>query len=357
VESLKNLKKFWSKKKVFVTGHTGFKGTWLCIILKFLNAKVYGFSLHPKNKSLFNQTKIKNKIESNTYGDINNIKKLRKKIRLLKPEIIIHLAAQPLVIESYKKPLQTFQTNIIGTLNLLEIIRNEKFVKSVIIITTDKVYKFNKKNLPFKETDPLGGYDPYSSSKVGAELIVDCYIKSFFQNSKLNNKISTARAGNVIGGGDYSNNRLLPDIINSINKKQKIIIRNPNHIRPWQHVVEPLIGYLILAKKQYQNKIKYRNHAWNFGPDSNSFKKVIDVVKIIKNLKNFDYKISRINKIRESQSLKLDNYKSVKKLNWLPKWDIFESINHTIKWNDEFKRGISAKKICENQILMYLNKR
>ena len=178
MESIKNLKKFWSKKKVFITGHTGFKGTWLCIILKFLNSKVYGYSLYPKNKSLFNQTKIKSMIDSNTYGDINDIKRLRKKVQLLKPEIIIHLAAQPLVIESYKKPLQTFQTNIIGTLNLLELVRDVKSVKSVVIVTTDKVYKINKKDIPFKETDPLGGFDPYSFSKVGTELIVDGGITS-----------------------------------------------------------------------------------------------------------------------------------------------------------------------------------
>ncbi len=355
MESLKNLKKFWSKKKVFITGHTGFKGTWLCIILKFLNSKVYGYSLYPKNKSLFNQTKIKSMIDSNTYGDISDIKRLRKKVQLLKPEIIIHLAAQPLVIESYKKPLQTFQTNIIGTLNLLELIRNVKSVKSVVIITTDKVYKINKKDIPFKETDPLGGFDPYSFSKVGTELIVDCYIKSFFQNSKLNNRISTARSGNVIGGGDYSENRLVPDIINSINKKQKIMIRNPNHIRPWQHVLEPLMGYLILAKRQYENKIKNKEHAWNFGPTDKNFKRVIDVVRIIKKFQNFDYKISNKKKIKESKSLKLNSSKSIKKLRWSPKWDIFKSVENTLKWNNDFKRGNSAKSICERQFLMYLN--
>ena len=287
MENLVSLKKFWSKKKVFITGHTGFKGTWLCIILKYLNSNIHGYSLRPEKHSLFNDTKLKSKLSSNTYGNINNIIKLKARIKSLKPEIIIHMAAQPLVIESYKKPLETFNTNIIGTLNLLEAIRNVNSVKSVVIITTDKVYKINKKDIPFKELDPLGGFDPYSSSKVGAELIVNCYIKSFFENSKLNNRISTARAGNVIGGGDYSKYRLLPDIISAINNKNKIKIRNPQNIRPWQHVLDPLMGYLILAKKQYIDKIDNKDHAWNFGPNNSNFKKVIDVVEYYKKSKQF----------------------------------------------------------------------
>ena len=181
------------------------------------------------------------------------------------------MAAQPLVIESYKNPLETFNTNIIGTLNLLESIRNVKSVKSVIIVTTDKVYKINKKNKSYKELDQLGGFDPYSASKVGAEIITDSYIQSFFKNSILKNKISTVRAGNVIGGGDFSKNRLVPDIIFAINNRKKLKIRNPQYIRPWQHVLDPLLGYLILAKKQYLNKINYNQHAWNFGPSNKNF--------------------------------------------------------------------------------------
>ena len=255
MENIKNLNKFWNKKKVFVTGHTGFKGSWLCIILKYLNADVYGFSLKPEKKSLFIKSKIEKEITSNTYADINDILNLKKNIKKSKPEIIFHLAAQPLVLESYIKPLKTFQTNIMGTLNLLQCIREVKSIKSVVIITTDKVYKINKKDIIYKEIDQLGGFDPYSASKVGVEIVVDSYIKSFFSKSNLKNRISTARAGNVIGGGDFSNNRLVPDIIKAINYKKKLTIRNPNHIRPWQHVLDPIMGYLILQENNMKKKL------------------------------------------------------------------------------------------------------
>ena len=358
MESLENLKKFYNKKKIFITGHTGFKGTWLCIILNYLNSNIYGYSLSPEKNSLFNKSKIIKNLSSNTYADINNISELKKKIRLSKPEIIFHLAAQPLVIDSYKEPLKTFNTNIMGTGNLLECLRNTKSVKSVVIITTDKVYRIKKKNKNYKELDELGGFDPYSMSKVGAEILTDSYIKSFFKNSKLQNKVSTVRAGNVIGGGDFSKNRLVPDIINSINNKNKLKIRNPNHIRPWQHVLDPLIGYLILAKKQYKNNINNdREHAWNFGPNKDSFKKVIDVVKYIQQIENFNYIFIKNKKFHETNTLKLNSDKAKKKLNWSCQWNLLETLKKTIEWNEITKKGVSAKNICEQQFLMYINKK
>ena len=357
MENLNTLKKFWNKKKVFITGHTGFKGTWLCIVLKYLNSNIHGYSLKPEKKSLFNQSKIKKDLSTNTFGNINDIAKLKATIKVVKPEIIIHMAAQPLVIESYKNPLETFNTNIIGTTNLLESIRDIKSVKSVIIITTDKVYKINKKNKSYKELDQLGGFDPYSTSKVGAEIIVDSYIKSFFKNTKLNNKISTVRAGNVIGGGDYSENRLVPDIIFAINNKKKITIRNPHHVRPWQHVLDPLIGYLMLAKKQYFNKMTDGEHAWNFGPNNNNCKKVIEVVNYIKKLHNFEYVIINNKKFKETESLRLNSNKAKIKLNWLPRWNLSKSIKNTVDWNRNIKKGFSAKFVCEQQFLMYINKK
>ena len=357
MENIKQLKKFWSKKKVFITGHTGFKGSWLSIILTYLNSKVDGYSLKPKKNSLFNKSMISQKLKSNTYADINNLIKLKKKIKACRPEIIFHLAAQPLVIESYKEPLKTLNTNIIGTANLLESIRNIKSIKSVVIITTDKVYKIKKDNKLYKELDQLGGFDPYSASKVGTEIVVESYIKSFFKNSKLKNKISTARAGNVIGGGDFSPNRLIPDIISAINNKKKLKIRNPNNIRPWQHVLDPLMGYLILAKKQYINKVDNKEHAWNFGPNKGNFKKVIDIIKFIKSSQKFEYILIKNNiNYKETEILKLNSLKAKKKLNWTSKWNLTESIIKTLEWNENIKNGVPAKDMCERQFLMYINK-
>jgi CDP-glucose 4,6-dehydratase len=356
MENIEQLKKFWSKKRVFVTGHTGFKGSWLSIILTYLNSTVNGYSLNAKKNSLFNKSMISKKLKSNTYADINDIVKLEKKINQCKPEIIFHLAAQPLVIESYKKPLDTFNTNIVGTLNLLEIIRKVKSVKSVVIITTDKVYKIKKNNKIYNELDQLGGLDPYSASKVGAEIVVKSYIKSFFNNTKLKNKISTARAGNVIGGGDYSKNRLVPDIINAIYSKKNLNIRNPNHIRPWQHVLDPLLGYLTLAQKQYSNKIKDTENAWNFGPSKNNFKKVIHIIKYIKRFHEFKFTLTKNTKFKETSVLKLSSLKAKKKLNWVSRWNLAETLTKTLEWNTGVKKGISAKNMCERQFLIYVNK-
>jgi CDP-glucose 4,6-dehydratase len=357
MDSKEKLKKFWKNKKVFITGHTGFKGSWLSIILNSLNSEIHGYSLKPKKNSLYSKSKIEKEISSNTYANINNKIKLKNKIYSCKPEIIFHLAAQPLVLESYKKPFETFNTNINGTLNLLECIREFSFIKSVVIITTDKVYKIDKKNKNYKETDELGGLDPYSSSKVGVEILVNSYIKSYFCNSNLKNRISTARAGNVIGGGDFSDNRLLPDIINSINNGTNLLIRNPGHIRPWQHVLDPLMGYLALAEKQYKNKITVNEHSWNFGPNKNSFKKVIDIVKYVKRLKNFKYTLKKNNKFKETNILKLNSIKAKNNLKWISKWNLNQSLENTIDWNSGTKNGTSSKNMCERQFLMYINKK
>jgi len=349
------LKNFWSKKKVLITGHTGFKGSWLCILLKILNAEIHGISLKPKKKSLFNQTNIIQNLSSNTYLDINNLELLKKKLKKIKPEVIFHLAAQPLVLESYHDPVETFKTNIMGTVNLLEAIRFTKSIKSVVIITTDKVYKIGTKNKIYKEEDQLGGLDPYSASKVSVELIVKSYIKSFFDFSKLKNKISTARAGNVIGGGDYSKDRLLPDIIHSINNNKILKIRNPNHIRPWQHVIEPLAGYLMLAEKQYKTD-KNTIHAWNFGPYYKNFKKVSYILKTMSSLKKFNVKILKKVKKKESKVLKLNSLKAQKILKWKPKWNLERTLHYIFDWNKNVRNGKSAKQTCEDQILMYLKK-
>ena len=351
---MENLIKFWKKKKVLVTGHTGFKGSWLSIILNLLDSKIYGYSLAPEKNSLYIKSKIKNYFATSVYGDINDLDKLKKFIKKIKPEIIFHMAAQPLVLDSYKDPLNTFSTNVLGTVNLLEIISRANSVKSVVIITTDKVYKIDDKNKAYSETDELGGHDPYSSSKVCAEIAVNSYVQSFFNKTNLKNKVATARAGNVIGGGDFAKNRLVPDILNALNKKRKLIIRNPNQIRPWQHVLDPLMGYLLLAEKQYNGKIKGLNNCWNFGPDKRNFKKVIEIVKYFKKNSKLEYKIKQNKNYKETEILKLNSFKAKNLLGWVSKWSINESLNKTIEWNNLVIRGKSVKNICENQFLELL---
>ena len=350
---------FWSGKKVFVTGHTGFKGSWLCIFLKILGAKVTGYALQPKtNPSLFKLAKIEEILEKSIYADIRDYERLIKEIKKSKANIIFHLAAQPLVRYSYIKPKETFETNILGTLNILESVRKIKKIKSTVIITSDKVYDTAKIKI-FKETDILGGYDPYSSSKVSCEHLFSSYIHSFFKNRSYQ-KLATVRAGNVIGGGDYSEDRLIPDILMSAKKVKKIILRNPHAVRPWQHVLEPLNGYLILAEKLYKNEKKIRNikQNWNFGPNISNCKSVKYIAKFFaKNLK-LKIKVLRTKgKIftPETSFLRLGNFKAKKFLNWHPKWSLEKSLNKILDWYylTEFQ---NARNVCENQIKEFIKK-
>ena len=349
------LKSFWKNKRVFITGHTGFKGSWMSIILNMLEANIYGYSLKPNKKSLFNQAKCKNFIKKNFYNDINDLKTLENKIIKCKPNILFHLAAQPLVGESYINPLNTFKTNILGTANILNAARKVSSLKSIVIITTDKVYKIKNSNKSYKEFDELGGEDPYSASKACAEFVTNSFISSFFKSNKNIKKIvSTARSGNVIGGGDYSKSRLLPDIIKSINTNKKLVIRNPKNIRPWQHVIEPTFGYLRLAEKQYKQKTSSTNPNWNFGPNKSNFVRVVDIIKILKINHKINYKVSKKQVFSETKILKLDNTKAKKFLNHYPKWNLTESLNKVLEWNIESRNNKSIRMICEDQIEKYL---
>lgn len=350
---------FWKNKKVLITGHTGFKGSWLSIILNIFGANVFGYSLKPKKNSLFNEANVEKKIRKNYYRDINDFKFLNKIIKKHKPEIIFHLASEALVLDSYNSPYRTFKTNLIGTLNILEILKNLNFIKSAIFVTTDKVYKNkNKKNYNYKEEDELKGRDPYSSSKVGQELLVNSYVRSFFDYTKLKNRVSTVRSGNVIGGGDYSTNRLIPDLLESLNKKKIFIMRNPNHVRPWQHVLEPLFGYLNLAQKQYQKKIKVKEYVWNFGPNKRNFisvKKLIDKIQYPREMIKVEKKNFKKNKFFETDVLRLSNKKAKKYLYWKPKWNLEYTLKKITEWNTSKKNNKSAYNICVKQIKEYLN--
>ena len=348
------LQKFWKGKKVFITGHTGFKGSWLSIFLNMLDAEVYGYSLKPNKNSLFMSAKCYEFLKKNIYADINNYNLLEKSIKKCSPDIIFHLAAQPLVSVSFNDPIYTLKTNAIGTANLLYTIRKNKKIKSVVVVTTDKVYRVLNNKQIFKETDEIGGKDPYSVSKACAELITKSYIETVI-DKKLKNKISTARSGNVIGGGDYSKNRLIPDIIDSINKKKTLVVRNPKNIRPWQHVIEPTFGYIKLAEMLYYSKVLDKNPSWNFGPENKSFVTVMKIVQIIKkNTKKLNIKIKNSKNFYETKILKLNSNKSKKKLKWKPKWNLNLSLKKVLEWNELFNKKINAKKICEEQIKDYL---
>ena len=346
---------FYKNKKVFVTGATGFKGSWLCSWLLHMGAKVYGSGYSPnQNKNLFYKLKLHKKIKLGIF-DIRDQKKLEKFIFRSKPSIIFHLAAQPLIIESYLKPHSTIDINIRGTLNILEASKKFNFVKSVVLITSDKCYENVGKLTRYKENDTLGGIDPYSASKSSSELIIRAYRESFFKN-KRNCGISSARAGNVIGGGDWSANRLIPDCIRSLLDKKPIFLRNPNFNRPWQHVLEPLMGYLILAKKQFKEPKKYSD-AWNFGTKNNSVKSVKEIVDyMISFWGSGKIKVNRENKFYEQKNLQLDINKAKKRLKWIPTYSVKRGVQITTEWYLQvYKNKKDPFEITNKQIINYMN--
>ncbi len=345
---------FWNKKKVFITGHTGFKGGWLVMWLKSLGAVVCGYSLKPEKKSLFYESNIAEGIDSN-FGNILNYKKLEKKIKDFSPEIVFHLAAQPIVKKSYTHPQKTITTNVIGTFNLLESLRSCKDVRSVVIVTSDKVYENQNLIRGYNEKDSLGGHDPYSSSKACCELITNSYRSSYFSKDNKSIGIATARAGNVIGGGDYSEYRLIPDLFKSIEKNKTLILRNKNHTRPWQHVLEALRGYITLAKSLYIDSEKF-SEAWNFGPRLKDCKNVKWIINKFR--KNFDFEIKEVsnNKFHESKLLQLDISKAKKKLRWEPILSVVDAIDLTSEWYKKRGDGERVSKIMLYQINKYKQK-
>lgn len=345
---------FYKDKRVFLTGHTGFKGTWMLFWLNKIGATVKGYALEPKsNDDLFNKVNG-SLICDSVIGDIRNKLKLENEILKFKPDIIFHFAAQPLVRLSYEIPSETFEVNAIGTANLLEGVKKLDNPCTIIIITTDKVYENREWLYPYRESDALGGYDPYSASKACTELVVNSFRNSFFNLNNINNhgkSIATARAGNVIGGGDWSENRIVPDIVKAIINDQVIQIRNPNSIRPWQHVLEPIAGYLRLGQSLESDALRYSS-SWNFGPNNGDEIKVEELVKIaIQEWGNGSYQIIEDAKsLHEAKNLRLDISKSIDGLNWSPKWSSKKAIEKTINFYKESLRNIDIDKLLIDNI-------
>lgn len=344
----------YAGKRVFLTGHTGFKGSWLALWLTSLGAKVCGYSLAPNtNPSMFKVLDIEHKIEKSVLGDILDEKTLEKSISEFQPDIVFHLAAQPLVRLSYREPILTYKTNVIGTLNVLEMAKRCKSVKAFVNITTDKCYENKEVNRGYKEDEPMGGYDMYSSSKGCVEIMSSSFRRSFLQEEGTY-AMATARAGNVIGGGDWAEDRLIPDCVRYINAGEKIEIRNPIAVRPWQHVLEPLSGYLLLGQKLLEGGKKYAE-GFNFGPNEDSVLRVAEVAeKACKYYDKGEVVIHKRDNLHEANLLMLNIEKAEKVLGWTPTYTADEAVKNTIEWYKHFyAKDVDMYEFTMNQIKEY----
>lgn len=357
---MNNFNNIFCGKTVLITGHTGFKGSWLSIWLRELGAKVIGYALDPyTERDNFVLSKLENKIVD-IRGDVRNYEKLKEVFDTYRPEIVFHLAAQPLVRLSYEIPRETYEVNVMGTLNVLECIRYSEATKVGIMITTDKCYDNKEHIWGYRENDAMGGYDPYSSSKGCAELLISSWRSSFMNPSDYDShkkSISSVRAGNVIGGGDWAKDRIVPDCIRSIEENRGIEIRNPKAIRPWQHVLEPLSGYLLLAQRMIEDPLKYSG-AWNFGPYIDSVVTVKEISEMIVSAYGCGEvkDVSNSSELHEAGLLNLDISKAVIKLGWKPMLDINKKVEMTVEWYKRYK-GEDVYNLCVNQIKEFLNYR
>ncbi|MBF7090653.1 CDP-glucose 4,6-dehydratase [Flavobacterium sp. ALJ2] len=354
------LKQTYSGKKVFLTGHTGFKGSWMLKTLSLLGANIKGYALEPNTKDDLFHLINGNSICDSVIADLRDKKRLEKEILDFKPDFIFHLAAQPLVRLSYDIPAETFEVNVIGTANVLDGVRLLKNKCDVVLITTDKVYHNNEWIYPYRENDRLGGYDPYSASKACAELLIDSYRNSFFNSktySSHKKAIAVARAGNVIGGGDWSKDRLIPDVAKAFAIEKPVVIRNPNSVRPWQHVLEPVVGYLLLGANLAEKPLDF-NQAYNFGPHLSDALPVEEMLKLtIKSWGKGEYIIdSDKAQLHEAGLLKLDISKTISELKWQPKMNAEKAVSMTMDWYSEFNNNLNAiNSYTESQIINFIN--
>jgi CDP-glucose 4,6-dehydratase len=347
---------FWLNKKVLLTGHTGFKGSWLSLWLQNLGAELVGYSLSaPTQPNLFTLAQVEKRMRS-VQGDVLDFAHLRQVVNEVQPQVIFHLAAQSLVHESYADPVGTFATNVMGTVHLLEVVRNAPTVRSVIVVTSDKCYENLEDDSAHRESDCLGGKDPYSGSKACAEIVTAAYRRSFLSSepSASNPGIASVRAGNVIGGGDWASNRLIPDAVRSIIEKKELSIRNPDAIRPWQHVLEPLRGYLMLAEKLYVHPKEFSS-AWNFGPEQSD---TVPVKEILRRLQKLwggapRWCTDRSGYVREAKYLRLDCAKARKVLNWEPYWELDSALGLTVEWYKAHQGNQDMRQVTQKQIKAY----
>ena len=346
---------FWKGKRVFLTGHTGFKGAWLSIWLKTLGAHVAGFALEsPTKPSLYSLASVSSALESEHIADIRNFIDISKAVDAFRPEIVLHLAAQSLVQESYRNPIDTYSTNVMGTVHVLESVRHCPSVKAVVVVTSDKCYENKEWLWGYRENDRLGGFDPYSNSKACTEFVASAYEQSYFSSSPV--ALASVRAGNVIGGGDWAEHRLVPDCIRAFLNGTEVVLRNPTAIRPWQHVLEPLAGYLILAEKLVKSGKEFAG-AWNFGPDDDGIR---DVGWIAQTLASrwFESATCRIEADpslgHETNCLKLSSVKAKELLGWKPVWDVETALDKIIEWTHAYHRAADMQATTVSQIQTYM---
>jgi CDP-glucose 4,6-dehydratase len=360
MENLEMNRSFWKGKSIFITGHTGFKGSWLCLWLTELGAEVSGYALNPPtDPSLFQTAQIEQCLTASTRGDIRNTDDVLLALKKAKAEVVFHLAAQPLVRESYADPVGTYAVNVMGTVNVMEAVRKCDSVRAVVNVTTDKVYENREWVWGYRENDRLGGYDPYSNSKACSELVTSAYRDSFFSPLDYASHrvaVATARSGNVIGGGDWAADRLIPDCIRAFTKGKNVEIRYPRSTRPWQHVLEPLAGYIIIAERLYTEGSNFSG-AWNFAPERDDAKPVEWIVDTTARLwgAGANYTVLQVKQPHEAGFLFLDNSKARSFLGWKPKMPISESLRLTVEWFKAFQKGVEPCTLCREQIRWYEN--
>jgi CDP-glucose 4,6-dehydratase len=347
---------FWRGKRVLLTGHTGFKGSWLALWLKSLGAQVTGFALEPSTEpSLYQLARVSDGI-NDQRGDLRDLGALMEVLANVEPEIVLHLAAQPLVREGYRDPLGTYSSNVMGTLNLLEAIRQVGCVRACVLVTTDKVYANQEWLWPYRENEALGGHDPYSSSKACCELLAQSYAASFFAADKYDEHglaLATARAGNVLGGGDFAPERLIPDVLKAWSADEPVTLRYPQAVRPWQHALEPLAGYLQLAAGLYEKGQEFAG-AWNFGPGESDMCSVGEVVELLaKRWPQAPGLRIEASDLHEAGLLRLDSSRARQLLKWQPRWSLQQCLEHTLDWHLAWKKGEDMREVTLKQLDLY----